>query len=239
MKKKNEEKSSQKRADFNDVLNKHKIAFLVVAIIVVISATAASYAYFAATVRNAGTVYNNVVETGKMSLLFTDNPIVQSTTNMLPGQSFQKTFKVKNNGTVDTTYTLYLIDVVNTFNPTSDFVYTIAPKSGSTGYSTQSAQTVPASNDALITNYPISPNEEHEYVITFTFTETGSSQDTNKGATFSAKLALNDPGAPQVASEIEYFNENSETCGNDHSVECAIDEIATKLGVDFSQVQGS
>ena len=215
----------------NNLVNKNKVLVLLIAMAIVILATAASYAYFTATVRNNGSVYNNVVTSGKMSLLFTDSEVIGTTSNMIPGQSIVKKFKVKNNGTLPTTYTLYMIDVYNTFNPQSDLVYTIAPVTGSSGYSTQSAEVVPASNAAIIPNQSIDPNEEHEYELTTTFIERNANQDSNKGKTFSAKLSLNDPSSPSVAAEIEYVNENSTACVNDPSVECAIDELCERLGV--------
>lgn len=165
---------------------KKKVLLIVISILIVSLTTIASYAYFVAGV--AGNANQNVVTSGTMRIEFTDGRAVNAK-NFLPGQSITKTFKVKNTGTVQTMYDVYLSELINTFVDKSDLVYTLT---SSNGCSSTTQVVVPSVSSKVISACSINANQEHEYTFTLTFKETNDNQDDNKGATFSAKFAINE-----------------------------------------------
>ena len=95
---------------------RYQIALLLVAVLLIVSGV--SYAYFTATVSNAGTTTN--VTAGTMSIEFTDGDQV-SLDKAVPGDSVTKTFKVKNTGTLAATYNISLTDLINNCWPIGIF----------------------------------------------------------------------------------------------------------------------
>ena len=91
--------------------NNKKFHYVIISLLVlvfVVTLTISSYAYFTATV--TGTSNNNVVTTGTMEIEFSDGPQV-GLDNIIPGSYIEKTFSVRNTGTVDTYYDIYMSDL--------------------------------------------------------------------------------------------------------------------------------
>ena len=80
------------------------IAFLILGLV-----TVSSFAYFSANVNGNNNARDNVITTGFMEIKFEDEPDEEIfVEGMLPGSVQTKTFQVKNTGTVDTNYDIYL-----------------------------------------------------------------------------------------------------------------------------------
>ena len=175
----------------NEFLNKNKIKLVVLALAVVMLVTSASYAWFTATVRNDGNPESNVVTTGNMEITYSDGQIIGTPTNMIPGQEITKDFTIRNTGNVDTEYVIYLSEVNNSFNPTTDLEYKLE-KLSTNGY--EKVYTVCPTTPTAINNVAIqlANNDTHEYRLTIKFKETNANQDTNKGRKFSAKISVNE-----------------------------------------------
>ena len=92
--------------------NKSKLLIKIIIICLFISIVSTSYAYFTSIVNSDSNI--NVIQSGSMRLTFQDGPVVTKS-NMLPGDSFIKTFKVKNTGTLETSYDVYFSELINTF----------------------------------------------------------------------------------------------------------------------------
>ena len=193
----------------NNFLNKNKYKLCVLAISCVMLITSLSYAFFTASVTNQGTVNDTVATTGIMQITYTDGEIIGTPSNMIPGQSIEKRFKVKNTGNVNTEYVIYLSEVINTFNPTTDLEYKLE-KLSTNGYETNGFVTAPTS-PAAINNVSISieSNEEQEYKLTVLFKETNVNQDDNKGKKFQAKIQINEYNNAPITLTVHPNNNDS------------------------------
>lgn len=168
-----------------------KILVIVSMLFVVSLIITASYAYFVANVSGNDSSYETVITTGKMALMLNeDNQVILNTA--LPGSSVSKTFSVKNTGTVDTVYDVYLSEILNTFVDKNDLVYTLT---SATGCQTTSETVVPSvvgEQSKIVSSCSINAGETQEYTLTITFKETNDNQDDNKGKKFSAKISVNE-----------------------------------------------
>ena len=184
------------------------ISFLALALFMLL---AVSYAYFTATVTGNESAKKTIVTTGKMSLVFNGENIIETKDNMVPGESVELKFSVLNNGNVATTYNIDMIDVENNFNPTSDLVYTVT--SNNNGGS-KSETVAPSQSETLIRNILIQPgeNNKQEYVLKLEFKETHSNQNSNQNKTFKGKVQINKLTDDSIATTILRANpiQNSE-----------------------------
>ncbi len=163
---------------------KYQITLLVIAIMLIISGV--SYAYFA--VIATGTSNNNIVTSGTMKITYTDGPQV-SLENAIPGDSLTKTFTVKNTGTVDTEYDIYLSDVVNTFVDKSDLVYTLT---SDTGANITTDTEIPSASSKIVSLQNITPNETHSYTLTIKFLNKNEAQDDNQSKLLKTIIKINE-----------------------------------------------
>lgn len=200
-----------------------KIMILLVVLLIIGIAgivIAYSFAYFTASVVNKTTPTESVVTTGEMEIEFTDGPEV-GLENALPGMSVTKTFKVKNTGTVDTMYDIYLSDLVNTFADKTDLVYTLISLDG--GYNIVTETEVPSESSKIVSNKEIEVGKEHNYQLVIKFKETNDNQDDNKNKKFTTVIRINEvkdgPKTYYIAyhpydTEINYaYNESVKDTG--------------------------
>jgi hypothetical protein len=145
-----------------------------------------SYAYFA--VVATGTSNNNIVTSGTMKITYTDGPQV-SLENAIPGDSLTKTFTVKNTGTVDTQYDIYLSDVVNTFVDQTDLVYTLT---SDTGANITTDTEIPNVSTKIVISQNITPNETQSYTLTIKFLNKNEAQDDNQGKLLRSTIKINE-----------------------------------------------
>ncbi len=167
------------------------LLFVISSLLVLSLVTSFSYAYFNAKVKGNDTAYETVITSGQMSLLLNDGTIV-ALNSALPGSSITKTFKVKNTGTVATTYDVYLSELVNTFVDKNDLVYTLTSETGCQTISETVVPNVVGEQSKIVSSCSINPNMEHEYTLNITFKEDNTIQDDNKGKIFNAKISLNE-----------------------------------------------
>ena len=163
---------------------KYQITLLVIAIMLIISGV--SYAYFA--VVATGTSNNNIVTSGTMKITYTDGPQV-SLENAIPGDTLTKTFTVKNTGTVDTQYDIYLSDVVNTFVDQTDLVYTLT---SDTGANITTDTEMPSTSTKIVTSQNITPSETQSYTLTIKFLNKNEAQDDNQGKLLRSTIKINE-----------------------------------------------
>ena len=200
--------------------NKSYMYGILLALLLVITITATSYAYFSAAVTGSST--DNVVTTGSMEIEFTDGPDV-SLDNALPGQYIEKTFSVKNSGTVDTSYDIYLSDLINDFTDTSDLVYTLTSNDG--GQNIIETE-MPTASTMIVSSKSLPVNATHNYTLRITFKETNDNQDDNKGKTFRTVIRINEVKDVEiVASQVSFSSTNT----SQTNVQDALDELASLL----------
>ncbi len=181
-----------------------KTLLIVMAFLILTITTIASYAYFTASVSTSNT-YNTVITSGTMQLLLEDDEQV-SLKSALPGSSTTKTFKVKNTGTVQTTYDVYLSEVINLFDDKNDLVYTLTSANGCPNATETVVPESTGEQSKIVSSCSINPNQEHEYSLTITFKEDGTAQDDNKGKAFKAKLSINEYNTVAYLSNGNTFN---------------------------------
>ena len=171
-------------------MNKKKITLLILSIMIITLTTIASYAYFTASVNGNDLANDNVITTGNMALILNDGEGV-SLPNAIPGTSITKTFSVKNIGNVNTTYDVYLSEVLNTFSNKEELVYEV----NSTNGCEKEETVVPSKagdNSKIVSSCSIAPNVIHEYNLIITFKETNKKQNSNLGRIFQGKISVNE-----------------------------------------------
>jgi len=105
----------------------NKIYLGVIGVLLVISLLVGfSYAYYSANVKENNKT-ETVIKTNELGLIYTGVSEV-SAPNMIPGDSFKKTFTVENTSDVAVDFNIYMENVTNEFN--EDLVYTIKDEKG-------------------------------------------------------------------------------------------------------------
>ena len=197
---------------------------LVVYFFALASLLVVSYAFFSVSVGGNSEASDTVITTGNMSLLFTDSTQIDLD-NAIPGTSVTKTFKIKNNGTIPTTYDVYLSEILNDFIDKNDLVYILSSPTGCSNLTETVVPEETGDQSKIVSSCAINPNVEHEYTLTITFKDDNTNQDDNKGKTFSAKISVNEykvNGDPLIqkiidlktngSTELEY--DGTETLGD-------------------------
>ena len=198
------------------------VVAIVLALALVVTITATSYAYFSATV--SGTGNNTVVTTTSLEIEFTDGAAV-SLQNALPGSYVEKTFKVENKGNGDTTYDVYMSDLINAFEDKTDLVYTLTSNDG--GYNVSTNTQVPSSSSKIVNSQLLRAGEVHNYTLRISFLETNDNQDDNKGKSFSTIIRVNEV---QAAMQQVTLHPNEGTLDN-ATISLPIGEVITNLPV--------
>ena len=172
-------------------LNSKKVIFIVILAVLLVVGVAVGYsfAYFTASVVNDSTINNTVVTTAALEIEFTDGPKV-SLENATPGQEREKTFKIKNNSSLDTTYDIYMSEVINTFVDKSDLVYTLESADG--GANITSETVAPDTPTKIVSSHILGGDEEHNYKLKIKFKETNDNQDDNKEKQFDVTIRINE-----------------------------------------------
>ena len=173
----------------NSKLNNKKpyVIAITLAVVLVLFITTTSYAYFVGVVN--GSAKNIEITTGSMEIEYTDGPQV-SLNNAVPTNYVEKTFKVKNVGTGDTVYDVYMSDLLNDFADKTDLVYTLTSSDG--GYNTVDEVQVPDESTKIVNSQVLRSGEEHNYTLRITFKETNDNQDDNKNKVFSCIIRVNE-----------------------------------------------
>ena len=159
------------------------LSALVVGLFLVI---ATSYAFFTASVSGNNNASTSVITTGIMEVNYVDGNLVGTTSKMMPGDYVTKEFSVVNTGNMETSYSIYLNDVVNTFNTKSDLVYELISEEGRNVVQT----TCPSLNESIASDILIGAGETHNYTLKITFLNIDRNQDDNKGKGFNARVDL-------------------------------------------------
>ena len=177
------------------------ISFLALALFMLL---AVSYAYFTATVTGNDTAKKTTVTTATMNLVFHGENILETKDNMIPGESVDLEFSVKNEGTATAVYNIDIIDVENTFEDKSDLVYSIVRKEDEVIVEEIIA---PSSAGTLASNLTIAPQKTDEFILTIKFKETNDNQNDNQDKKFVGKVQINSVEGDTLAAEILKNNE--------------------------------
>ena len=150
-----------------------------------------TYAWFQAKIENMNSNVS-VVTTGKLRLEYTDGEEILFN-NMIPGNSISKTFTVKNTGTEEVIYDLFLESIENTVLNNELVISATCTRLNSDGVedgTCDDIKQVSVSKSNLKRKISIEPNITHKYNVTLTFIDTGSKQNYNMDATYTGKLGV-------------------------------------------------
>ena len=166
--------------------NKITIFISIVAVaLFIVGVVAVSYAYYTANVtkENSGNNTTNV-GTAKLSATFTDGAELDFQ-NMIPGDSFTKTFTLKNTGEETLKYKIVVQEVENTFKSQSD-IEVVVKENGSTINTT----TFPSTTGAISNELSISPDVSKSYTIIITYKNTTADQTPDMNSVISGKIFI-------------------------------------------------
>ena len=147
--------------------NKRLVALSVVGTLLCVSILMGiSYSYYKAN-ENIVNQTESKIETNKLGLIY-DGITDIDINDMVPGDSFVKTFKVKNTSSVAVTYNIYMEGITNGFD--ENLVYTITDTSNNTIVAETPLPVTNSGKTYLKTNISIDPSPtEHNYILTIEY----------------------------------------------------------------------
>ena len=167
-------------------MKKKKLLIPVIAsIITVLVLSGISYAYFSAKIKENNKT-ETVLKSNELNLIFTGTNEITAN-NMIPGDSFTKTFTVENTSNRAVDYNIYMENITNEFN--EDLVYTLEDTTGSVISETP----LPVTNKDktyLKTKVSIETKTTKTYTLKITFKNTDEPQNDYQGKTFKATLGV-------------------------------------------------
>ena len=166
-------------------MTRRKCLVFIGALLILLLTISFSYSYYVAEIK----VFNNtetIIKTKELNLVFTGTSEITAS-NMIPGDSFTKTFTVENTSDVETSYNIYMEKVTNEFN--EDLVYTLSDETGEVVEETP----LPVTNESksyLLSNIEIAAKIKKEYTLKIEFKYLNTPQNGNQGAEFKAILGI-------------------------------------------------
>ena len=167
-----------------------------------------TYGYYLTTIDGNKNSKSVEVVSGNSKVLFTDLSIPDTTEPIEPGYKTVKTFTVQNTGDIKATYSIYLVDVINTFNRTQDIIYNLYKKVGTitdvtiatdlsetagwTRVNTEENLTFPTTMSVIAANETIeTPNQIYTYVLKIEYyNHPTENQNEDQGKTLAFKINL-------------------------------------------------
>ena len=205
-----------------------------------------TYAYFSGGVTGNEEAKNQIVETGTLSLVYTDGPEI-ILNNAYPGNKIEKTFTVENTGTLDTSYTIYLKDLINNFT-NDELLLSYTCTSYIDGVETGTCENlenliIPFSTSpsevTIKPNIPIDASITHEYKLTILFKETNSIQNYNQGKSFTGVINISETHEYKCA--INTFEEGtlgykmlSDNCA--YADNTSSTYVTSETGINFGEI---
>ena len=167
-------------------MKKKKLLIPVIAsIITVLVLSGISYAYYSAKIKENNKT-ETVLKSNELNLIFTGTNEITAN-NMIPGDSFTKTFTVENTSNRAVDYNIYMENITNEFN--EDLVYTLEDETGSVIGETP----LPVTNKDktyLKTKVSIEAKTTKTYTLKIIFKNTDEPQNDYQGKTFKATLGV-------------------------------------------------
>lgn len=167
-----------------EIRKKRTIVISIIGLVLFLLAIlSASYAYFTSNIDKKGTGGTDV-GTAKLSAKFvdTENLIIK---NMIPSDSFTKTFSLENNSTIAMQYKIVIKDLVNEFSSYEDITYVLTDDNGY-----RKTGTFPKTTQALSDVLTLDASTTRNYTLTITYQNTAVDQSPDMGKTISGKIFI-------------------------------------------------
>ena len=184
-------------------MDKKKITLVyVIATAMILGLLGYTYAYFSATVTKNNQT-QTVIKTQKLTLTFNGTSEITAD-DMIPGDSYTKTFTVENTSTVKTFYNIYMEGITNEFN--EDLVYVLSDETGTVVAET-SLPVTNAGKTYLIENIEIEPGVTKEYTLKIEYKYLDTPQNDYQGSEFSATVGIdtNKVQTPAEPVALKYY----------------------------------
>ena len=186
------------------MIDKDKMTLFVTGMfLLLIMTTGLSYAYFSASVKGNENAKDMVVESGTLSLVYTDGPEIKAQ-NIKPSWSTTKEVSVKNNGTLDAYYNVIWQSLTNTISNNELVLSATCQRlnaSGTVEGVCDSISQAAISDMTIAKRVSIESGITHKYTFTILFKETNADQNTNQGKKFNGVLGIEEYKAPDFATD--------------------------------------
>ena len=166
-------------------MKKKVIIPVIASLVTVLVLSGVSYAYYSAKIKENNKT-ETVIKSNELNLIFTGTNEITAN-NMIPGDSFTKTFTVENTSNRAVDYNIYMENITNEFN--EDLVYTLEDETGSVISETP----LPVTNKDktyLKTGISIEAKTTKTYKLKIAFKNTDEPQNDYQGKTFKATLGV-------------------------------------------------
>ena len=191
---------------------KNKIIVSIVGIsIISLALIGLTYGYYLTRIQGNTNNKSISISTANLELTYSDNSDVITGTNIVPGTTLPtKTFTVTNSGNnnVDS-YSVGLVNVINTFTRLDDIKYKVTCSSSVTGKTCNgiSESTFPNENSYIIENQ-IDSKEVQTYIIEVEYKEMNVDQSDDMGKTLEAKIDIFDTKALTIQGTVTNYSED-------------------------------
>ena len=165
--------------------NKKVLIPVIASLVTVLVLSGVSYAYYSAKIKENNKT-ETVIKSNELNLIFTGTNEITAN-NMIPGDSFEKTFTVENTSNRAVDYNIYMENITNEFN--EDLVYTL--NDGTSDLIIE--KKLPSTNtnkSYLKTTISIKAKTKKTYTLTITFKNTDELQNDYQGKTFKATVGI-------------------------------------------------
>ncbi len=159
-----------------------------------------TYGYFITKIDGNKNAKSIEIVSGESKVLYTDLTSEDISEIIEPGYTHIKLFTVQNIGNIRAKYSIYLTDVINTFNRKEDIKYTLYRKVGNNTIDTSdftdcdvivSNITYPSSKSLVKGNEEIvTPQSYYTYALKITYINSTENQNIDQGKKFSGKIQL-------------------------------------------------
>ncbi len=181
-------------------MTKLKRNMYIVAIILATLCVGISYAFFSGKVKNNNQT-QTVIKSNSLNLIFTGDKEITTGTNIIPGDSFTKTFNVENISSTKTTYNIYIENITNGFN--DDLVYELADENG-TIIEEKALPKSKKGKSYLKYGISINPSEKQNYTMTIKYKYLDEDQSVNMGKTFSGTVGIDAENSLAINHDTSY-----------------------------------
>ena len=159
-----------------------------------------TYGYFITKIDGNKNAKSVEIVSGESKVLYTDLTTEDISEIIEPGYTHIKLFTVQNIGNIRAKYSIYLTDVINTFNRKEDIKYTLYRKVGNNTIDTSnftgcdvivSNITYPSSKSLVKGNEEIvTPQSYYTYALKIIYINSTENQNIDQGKKFSGKIQL-------------------------------------------------
>ena len=187
------------------------ITLSISALVILVSIIGYTYSYFSANVKEVNKT-QTIVKANELNITYTGGQEINAG-NMIPGDSFTKTFSVENTSNKAITFNIYMENIINEFN--EDLVFSLSDEEG-TLINNRILPTTNGEKKYLKANLQIEANTTKNYtlIVEYKYLPT-TIQNTYQGATFSATVGIDtaqnivagEKGTLTVASKISFSNQ--------------------------------